>query len=621
MVNTNPYYNVTGAPVAASRGSSAVIDNEFALIQKGFDGIAAAQGIVNNGGTTADATAIVLTSTSSRYQRVNAAGAGGYWQLPDATTLTTGADVFTLECTGASTGALSDMAIKNSAGVVLGFLTPGQTTQVNLVDNTSAAGVWSLPTCSPVGMLSRNVQTFSSIVGGSGGTFMKVVAIDATRSLLLIWGISLHAVVYNSATNLYSAPSLIRASISTTGVADLVVGVLVASDSILVVSCPDGGTNMQAVIITTSGTSIAAIGTALPVTTGAALTRIQDITTVGSAYIVSYLNSTTTIRTIAFTVSGTTPANGAEQSNTTTGPAYVAAATATTFIVITSTAALLSAKGYSISGNTQTAGTTTTLTLTALDSLAIRLTSAGRWLVIHKNSGAKAAYMTMTTTVPAFSATISLNSVVSTINTPGITTSDVMPLATPCVVVAVTGTDASSRFVTEFIHVKDALSGAPVLGNSFAKSSPLAQTISYVGTPSGFSGLQFFQSITASGIVAYSFLAFQGITMALRGEFHTGLMNTIQAPIQDAVNIANSRRNNMLVGVSGLNNYAIPIGDGSKRSLWFPFEAYINETPKPIPVYTDSAIYGAKGEDSSVVWVPYSQGPEQIVTLQKFKLA
>ena len=125
---TNPYYNVTGAPVASSRGSSAVIDNEFALIQKGFDSIAAAQGITNNSSIPLGATTITLTNASARYQRISTAYGAGVLILPDATTMLAGPNIFFIDNLGNDPlNSFGDLLIKDAAGNMLGFLAPGKT--------------------------------------------------------------------------------------------------------------------------------------------------------------------------------------------------------------------------------------------------------------------------------------------------------------------------------------------------------------------------------------------------------------------------------------------------------------------------------------------------------------
>lgn len=623
----NQYYNPTGNPQTNNRGISATLRSEFILIQQAFNQVSIASGQANNSASPSGTTTVTLTSLSPSYQRIMAPYGRGTVVLPDATTLLTGANKFTIESIGGISGNsnFGDIAIENSAGTILGFLPPGKATAVHLSDNTTASGIWSIPDAYKAGYVSRRGVVLSGAIGGTAGTFMKSIPLDANRSLLLVWGTALHAVVYNSATNLYGTASLIRSSLSTNGANEIVTGILIGTDSTLIFSVPDGGTALQATVITTSGNSISAVGTPTAVTTSAAVTRVQDIVAVGSTYILSYLNSTTSYHTIAFTVSGTTPSAGSDISNSTTGPATILVNTSTTTIIVTSTATTITAKGYTISGTTQTAGSTATLTCSATDSMAIRWSSP-KWLIVYKNSGPYCAFLSMATTTPAFSAPVRCSSNVTTINSNGITVSDsIGPDGlgdTNLSYVATTGTDASGRFITEFSSAQNSGAAAPTV-SSFTVVSPTAaaQTCSYInvdyiGAAFTGSGDGIFQLVTSKEIVQIVLAGGLGAVF-LRNEFHTGLLSGFTAPVQDYVNIQRFNRKNFMV-----NGYdACTVGDGSKRSVLFQYVGYVRETDVPIPVTQDASVFGADGETTASTWIAFSQAPNTGVIFEKVQIA
>lgn len=83
---------------------------------------------------------LTLTSASAQYQVVRiSSAANSYVTLPDATTMTSGFPPFVIE-NNSPIGA--DLAIKNSAGTVVGYLNPGSLALVLLQDNATAAGSW-----------------------------------------------------------------------------------------------------------------------------------------------------------------------------------------------------------------------------------------------------------------------------------------------------------------------------------------------------------------------------------------------------------------------------------------------------------------------------------------------
>lgn len=621
---TNEYYTATGNPQTETRGISASMRAEFLLIQAAFDEVAVKNGEANNSASPAGNATIILTVASSSYQRIITPYGRGTLVLPDATTMLAGANVFTVDNIGgvAISSNFGDLVIEDSTGTILGFLAPGKSTAIHLSDNTSAAGIWSLPDSSKVGYMTRKGVGLSSSVGGTAGTFMKSIPLDANRSLLLVWGTSLHAVVYNSATNQYGNPSLIRANLSSAGANEIVTAILVGADSTLVLSVPDGGTSLQATVVTTLNNSITSVSTPLPVTTGAAVTRLQDILAVGSAYVLSYLNGTTSFRTIAFTVSGTTPAAGAEITNSTTGPATILMNTASTMIVLTSMATAITAKGYTLAGNTQTAGGTATLTCSATDSMSVRWSSP-KWLIVYKNGGPFCAFLSMATTSPAFGAAVRCSSAVNAINSNGITVSPgVGPiLGNPNLsYIGTTGTDSSGRFITEFSSAQDTGGTAPVVSaTTTVTATAAAQTCAMINLDAynmvPGSGDCAFQIATSKEIVNIVLVSFGAVFE--RNEFRTGLLTGFQAPAQDYVNIQRTNRKNLMV--NGFD--AATLGDGSKRSLLFQYAGYVRETDIPIPVTQDASIYGADGETIASTWVAFSQAPSTTVIFEKVQIA
>ena len=93
----------------------------------------------NGATTTSSAANITLTKTSTQIQNITMTAAGLYVILPDATTVTAGSGVFQIINNGTI-----NFGIKDNAGNILGYnLTAGQISIINLVNNSTAAGVWA----------------------------------------------------------------------------------------------------------------------------------------------------------------------------------------------------------------------------------------------------------------------------------------------------------------------------------------------------------------------------------------------------------------------------------------------------------------------------------------------
>lgn len=86
---------------------------------------------------------LILNQGSARYQRLTVNQPGLSMVLPDATTITSGFDVFKLKLFGSSSLGICDKSM-----ATLGFLAAGQETILDLIDNPSQKGVWETQTSS-----------------------------------------------------------------------------------------------------------------------------------------------------------------------------------------------------------------------------------------------------------------------------------------------------------------------------------------------------------------------------------------------------------------------------------------------------------------------------------------
>ncbi|MGO4380379.1 hypothetical protein AB4Z19_19040 [Pseudoduganella sp. RAF19] len=564
-------------------------------------------GAYYNNSITAD---IVLAANSPRLQALAAIRPGVSVILPDATTLPPGPGQFELRSmAGYASDYEFDIAIKDKAGNLLGFLSPSASVTLGLIDNTSASGIWHIPGLLPIGSPALGKVSLASVVNGSGGTWTKVVQLDVTRALLLIYGVSLHAVIFDASTGTFGTPVLLRATLSTTGVDATVAGLLIGTNQVLVTSAQDGTTALQTVVLSISGSAITP-GTVVSTTLAATLTRIVDFVTVGSTYVLAYAVSTTALRTLVITVSGTTPTVGAEIAATTTGVMAILPMTATLFIaLISSGTTAIVARPVTISGTTQSLGTTASLACTTLDSFAVRLVSTGRWMAAVINGTAKAAIVSVSGTVAAWTAQVAM-STITNINVGGMVTNS--GPGTPAITVATSGLDGSGRFVTEFAHIYDN-AGTPTSAGSFIlRAFAAAQTVVAL---SDVSTLSYWLVTSAKEALVLRFSSV--VSFILNSEYRIGaIAANAQAmpsadPLYPKVNLAR----NALAGSS-----YIGLGDGSKESLRIQPGSYLTVMDRPFQAVNNMS-YCAKGADDSEAWVAFSQAPETAVYLQKVKVA
>lgn len=329
------------------------------------------------GMTTLTSTATLLKITPASY--------GVAVTLPDATTCSVGGPLHIIDNRGAY-----PVRVLNSAGTLLGFIFAGVVSHVSLIDNSTAAGVWTVENSELVGasaqLLTTNLVALSSVTSGGGA-----ISLGSGRELLVGQNpanSAIYGVVYDSTTNTFGSVTLIRSTASV-GNATCYASVLVSTDKVLVASCPSsGGTTFEAVVLTITGTAIA-VGTAATATLSAAMTGFADgcgLIAVGSSFVCSYTVATPAAQIRALSISGTTVTIGSATVLDGTSGGLIALGDSTHVIAVSTATTHLYTKPYLVSGSTLTAGTGTdtnsgTMTLNKLAALGTR------WYVGYNDGG------------------------------------------------------------------------------------------------------------------------------------------------------------------------------------------------------------------------------------------
>lgn len=369
---------ITGADVGKVLG--VVSGPSFGLVSSRGSGSAVA------GGNT------TLTSSSAALQRITPTLTGQWVKLPDATTMAVGIALFCLQNLGAH-----DLEIQNSLGAALGYVTSGASVVVSLGDISTPAGIWTLQGHSLYGILSREITVPTT---GSALQVRGIQVLDSTRDLIFLGGDSaLYGVVFDSSTSTFGTPVLINAIGSALGATSL----LNATDQTIVATGLPGG-NMEVRVITTSGTSITAVGTAATAAYGAS-SIVESITKVaGVGFVVNVYNASSGAWEFrALTLSGTTLTIGAatvSQGAGTTNPPAIFDYGSGVILTVSADGSSVFCRPYTQAGVVLTPGTNYNIT-TAPYAGAVRKLPSGRVAIIYRNNANQiaGAIVSMTGTV------------------------------------------------------------------------------------------------------------------------------------------------------------------------------------------------------------------------------
>lgn len=333
---------------------------------------------------------VTLTSSSPASMVVTPATPGLYVTLPDATSMAKSMSQFSVYNAGEY-----DYGIKNSAGIQLGWVRAGIGAIIGLSDNTSATGIWALAGVEKLGITG---ELFSSTIA----TAIQTLAIDANRTLILYTDVNvlLYGVIYNSLSNIWGSPVLIRNANSTA-----IVAILSASEQVLVTSIA-ATTAFEAVTLTISINTIN-VNTAVPITLagGCDGTSITCwLIAVGTSWVISnHRAAGSWIRAIS--LSGTVPTVGAEtiiSAGLNSSPALLFAS-GSIVRTITSEASLLLSTPYTVSGSTLALGAGATVAKTTENGVQPRafVNGNGNIVCVYNNTTVYASVSKLTGTTEA----------------------------------------------------------------------------------------------------------------------------------------------------------------------------------------------------------------------------
>lgn len=365
----------------------------------GADWLAQAQ--QRGSGGSAVSAPLTLTNTSDGALSVATTTTGQAVKLPDATTFSEGVGSFAIKNTGGF-----DLLVRDFTGVLLAFVRPGESVSASLVDDSTSAGVWSFVNSCSLGISAAQYFSVSAV-----NRQLHTISLNGGRVLHLFGNTDLYGVVYDEVNNTWGSATLIASTISTAAFR----AAFISNDLVLVVYCTATSTVGRTLSI--SGTSItvntAATQSTNPITSVLVVsdtTKFYNLVSTGGSYVFAGVGGSN-VRTIAFTISGTSVSVGSTVSiATTTTPNAIVAVTASGAVVVFSPVSNTQyvAQPYTVSGTTLTAGTSVTITVTAVyREYKAQSTTNGRLLVAYATNGQSSATSASLISVSANVATAS----------------------------------------------------------------------------------------------------------------------------------------------------------------------------------------------------------------------
>ena len=335
---------------------------------------------VGAGGATETSSAVdvTLTAASYRVQAVAMTAADKSVNLPSATTLATGGEVFVVK----NTGALA-FCVRDAAGTLLAVLEPGKTVSLSLSNASTAAGVWVASGSD--GITDAMYQAVATAVNAVAATSLAVTALSATQAIA-VWGTAAggYACTLNLTGNSISLGATINFS-PAGGPTHISVCAMSATQAVVVVQ--GASVYLSAYTLNVSGTTL--IAGALLTVNAVASNYLTVAALSATQAICAYAGTSTYTQACTLNVSGTTVTAGAVRNVNATASTNqkLVAMSSTQAVLLHNTAgtASLSAQTLNVSGTTVTEGAVLAVAASAT-AVAIAPNSATSALIGYTSS-------------------------------------------------------------------------------------------------------------------------------------------------------------------------------------------------------------------------------------------
>lgn len=305
---------------------------------------------------TSSAVDVTLTAASYRVQAVAMTAADKSVNMPNATTLATGGEIFVLK----NTGALA-FCVRDAAGTLLTAINPGQMAFLYLSNAATSAGVWAVGTGSATALAQTIYQATALTVNAVASTHVTVTPMSATQAIACWVGASgyVNACTLNVSDNTVTAGTVLVVN----AVPSQYLTVAAVSATQAVLAYTGTSTYVNACTLNVSGTTLTN-GTVL-VVNAAATVYVAVAAMSATQCIVTYSGTTSYTQACTLNISGTTITNGTVLSVNAINSSFQCIAPLSTtqaLIAYSSGSAYLQVCTLNVSGTTLTNGTVLTLT-------------------------------------------------------------------------------------------------------------------------------------------------------------------------------------------------------------------------------------------------------------------
>ena len=374
--------------------------------------------IAGSGGSVANSGNVTLVYNSPGAQQIAPTGPGQYVTLPDATTCPLNASLFTIKNT-----SIWHYGIKDNSGAKLGWVRPGEATQVGLAAKATPAGNWNLTNVTKIAITAQGTPNIGTTTLSTSGTAPIIVQLDSTRELILNCGVYapssvsyLKGIVVNSANAAASQFGAIT-TLYTVGAALCCNAILIAANTVLLFLYDSSSTKISAIVLTITGTTIS-VGSTYTVTPGNPISGLATPVAVGSTYCLGwYSANSAVVGFVACTVSGSVVTFGSVVTDTGASNLIWVGMYASGSVLRTvyQSGSNIKAQPYTVSGTTLTAGTAASFATGAVTAgVSVRTLLLGDGNILATNqtdtNGTVGCFKLTGTTEAVTTATLSVNS-------------------------------------------------------------------------------------------------------------------------------------------------------------------------------------------------------------------
>lgn len=302
---------IGNTPIINYTANSALLGNGTSLFQEVAPGTAG--NILTSNGTTWTSAAApaggisnVVTATGNTTLTstptllcITPTGYGTTVKLPNATTMSVGTGKFEIENLSAF-----HVRITNTSDTLLGFVNAYSTVEIELANNSTAAGVWTLNNALRLGVSAERGNQFTTgFYARINNNNWSPIELDNDRVFFLLRdnADAIFGQVYSQSTNTWGAQTLIRNA----AVGQYSGAVKIDANKVIVASAPLS-TAFEAVVLSISGTTItvnSATASTLAVANSGAY-AFKAVPSGGFVYV--YRSAAATAYIVPMSVSGTT---------------------------------------------------------------------------------------------------------------------------------------------------------------------------------------------------------------------------------------------------------------------------------------------------------------------------